>query len=63
MYIGLGGAAARESTKRFDKGGNIILGVIGYRLSAIVDSESTIGRCTQQANSQLIPQISMKYLG
>jgi hypothetical protein len=30
---------------------------------AIVDSESMIGRCTQPANSQLIPQSSMKYLG
>ena len=31
---------------------------------AVVDSESTIGRCsTQPANSQLIPQSSMKYLG
>jgi hypothetical protein len=30
---------------------------------AIVDSESTIGRCTKPAKSQLIPQSSMKYLG
>jgi len=30
---------------------------------AIVDSESTIGRCTQPANSQLIPKSKMKYLG
>ncbi len=29
----------------------------------IVDSESTLGWCTQLANSQLIPQSSMKYLG
>jgi hypothetical protein len=27
-----------------------------------VDSESTIGRCTQASNSQLIPQSSMKHL-
>jgi hypothetical protein len=26
-------------------------------------SESTIGRCTQLANSQLIPQNRIKYLG
>jgi hypothetical protein len=30
---------------------------------AIVDAESTIGWCTQPANSQLIPQSMMKYLG
>jgi hypothetical protein len=28
-----------------------------------VDSESTIGRYTQLANSQLSPQSMMKYLG
>jgi hypothetical protein len=30
---------------------------------AIVDSESMIDRCAQPANSQLIPQSMMKYLG
>jgi hypothetical protein len=30
---------------------------------AIVDSDSTIGWCTQPASSQLIPQSSMKYVG
>ncbi len=30
---------------------------------AIVDSESIIGWCKQPANSQLIPQSSMKYMG